>query len=301
VEIRAIHFRSASSAAAALTFQSHNRTFAATSISKKRRFGSQLEMSNYKEEEEIHGSHPHDVDHHNHHPGPTMLLLPPKEYVEKLPEWLKRQVYLPFACTECGKCCQRGNGDVYMNRNEFMAVAQYLNMSTDDFIRTYSQHVLYEDDQNKNDARQQQRQVAWIHFSSPQQCVFLDPETKHCRIHPVKPVQCRTYPFYPQLLHSLEAWNAECREPTYDDTATTTAEQNGNDSLLLVKDNSGCEGMRPILLGSNNGDDNSNYTTRASPTEATTNGVSIQSVLQQMYEYEEHERDLFGDLYQSPW
>ena len=41
-------------------------------------------------------------------------------------------------------------------------------------------------------------------------CAFLD-DDKRCRIYPVRPVQCRTYPFWPELVESKFAWRAEAR------------------------------------------------------------------------------------------
>ena len=40
-----------------------------------------------------------------------------------------------------------------------------------------------------------------------EQCVFLTAEG--CSIHPVKPTQCRTYPFWPTLVESREVWRME--------------------------------------------------------------------------------------------
>lgn len=39
-------------------------------------------------------------------------------------------------------------------------------------------------------------------------CIFLDTEGK-CGIYAVRPVQCRTYPFWPELVYSEAAWRRE--------------------------------------------------------------------------------------------
>lgn len=39
-------------------------------------------------------------------------------------------------------------------------------------------------------------------------CVFLTRENT-CRIYKVRPTQCRTYPFWPELLCSKRNWDAE--------------------------------------------------------------------------------------------
>lgn len=38
-------------------------------------------------------------------------------------------------------------------------------------------------------------------------CVFYRPEG--CAVYPVRPVQCRAFPFWPHLLASQGAWEAE--------------------------------------------------------------------------------------------
>ena len=37
-------------------------------------------------------------------------------------------------------------------------------------------------------------------------CTFFDPETRRCRIYAVRPVQCRTWPFWRSNLESAETW-----------------------------------------------------------------------------------------------
>lgn len=41
-------------------------------------------------------------------------------------------------------------------------------------------------------------------------CVFLDADGQ-CRVYAVRPVQCRTYPFWPEVAGSALAWQREAR------------------------------------------------------------------------------------------
>ena len=43
-----------------------------------------------------------------------------------------------------------------------------------------------------------------------ERCIFLDGDGK-CRVYAVRPVQCRSYPFWPELIASAAAWNREAR------------------------------------------------------------------------------------------
>lgn len=39
-------------------------------------------------------------------------------------------------------------------------------------------------------------------------CTFFDPQTRRCNIYPVRPVQCRTWPFWTSNLESPDTWKA---------------------------------------------------------------------------------------------
>lgn len=161
------------------------------------------------------------------------------------PKWLQNQSSMPFECTSCGKCC-RTVGDVYLSPKETTEAADLLKISTYEFIKTYCSHTLRMPKDPKN---------TWVKLkdktsekgeenaagSSPA-CVFLDSETNFCKIYEARPTQCRTYPFWPSLLSSPEAWDAECRR-TDDDT--------GSALPPWTEAVGGCEGMRPIKAQNN--------------------------------------------------
>lgn len=39
-------------------------------------------------------------------------------------------------------------------------------------------------------------------------CIFLGPDNK-CAVHAVRPLQCATYPWWPELVADVEAWQRE--------------------------------------------------------------------------------------------
>lgn len=49
-----------------------------------------------------------------------------------------------------------------------------------------------------------------VRLNADGRCSFLDKAGK-CRVYPVRPVQCRTYPFWPELVASKIAWGKEAR------------------------------------------------------------------------------------------
>lgn len=42
-------------------------------------------------------------------------------------------------------------------------------------------------------------------------CVFYDNPSRRCRVYEVRPLQCRTWPFWRSNLRSAEAWERTCR------------------------------------------------------------------------------------------
>jgi hypothetical protein len=47
-------------------------------------------------------------------------------------------------------------------------------------------------------------------FEADGRCVFLG-ANRQCTVYPVRPLQCRTYPFWPELTGNLKAWQAEAK------------------------------------------------------------------------------------------
>ena len=88
---------------------------------------------------------------------------------------------LPFSCTAYGNCCKsRGEySHVYLREEEVTAMARHLEMDLVEFVRT---QVKVED--------------GWITLlPGLDQCQFLD-DAGRCTVYEVRPVQCRTWPFW---------------------------------------------------------------------------------------------------------
>lgn len=102
-----------------------------------------------------------------------------------------------FACTGCGDCCT-GRGDYYVeaSRGEQRRIQRYLGVSWRWFRRRY---VSVDADGTES--------LRW----DGDHCVFLDAH-RRCRIYAVRPRQCRTYPFWPELVQSRARWRAEHKQ-----------------------------------------------------------------------------------------
>jgi len=96
---------------------------------------------------------------------------------------------LRFACQPgCIKCCQQ-KGFVYMTDADIQRIAAYLGMTAQAFEAAHCY-------------RTKKRVRLRVPHGSP--CMFLRPDG--CSIHTVKPVQCRIFPFWPELVESRREW-----------------------------------------------------------------------------------------------
>lgn len=115
-----------------------------------------------------------------------------------------------FSCTECGKCCT-GSGYVYCNRSEIKAISTMLYGSSS---AVHVQACLREycDEQAMAQKGLIVRDQEWFILRNEygtNHCVFLDTATQHCKIYGSRPMQCMTYPFWPELVFSSHEWKWE--------------------------------------------------------------------------------------------
>lgn len=103
---------------------------------------------------------------------------------------------LRFECTQCGNCCSGPPGNVWTDQRERRKIAAFLNMEEEEFTTTFTRRVglrySLKEKQNGGDL----------------DCIFLVSENgkRVCSIYPVRPLQCRTWPFWKENLKSPEAW-----------------------------------------------------------------------------------------------
>lgn len=103
---------------------------------------------------------------------------------------------LSFSCTRCGRCCQGGKDyHVYLSTTEATAICASLGVSW----RWFRRHYLVRLDDGE-----------LVAANRAGACIFLGTDGQ-CTVYAVRPVQCRTYPFWPEVVCSATAWQAEAR------------------------------------------------------------------------------------------
>lgn len=110
---------------------------------------------------------------------------------------------LRFTCTQCGNCCTGPEGYVWFDLDDLQAMADFVGEETGEFLVRYARKVDGQFSLNE------------IERDGKFDCVFLKTDGKTgkrgCSIYPVRPRQCRTWPFWPENLKSRRAWNAAAR------------------------------------------------------------------------------------------
>ena len=103
---------------------------------------------------------------------------------------------LAFACVGCGRCCAGPEtGYVWATDEEIAAMADHLGLAESKFRRRYIRKV--------------GDRYSLKESKPSRDCVFLQPtdgKGRRCAVYPVRPSQCRTWPFWPQNLANSDSW-----------------------------------------------------------------------------------------------
>lgn len=105
----------------------------------------------------------------------------------------------PKACMQCqGKCCNGDSGNIFVNSKEIKAISRFLGIEISRFIEEYLIKVSY-----KFSLRE-------IKANKDYTCIFFDNRKNRCSIYPVRPNQCRTFPFWAYFKDKPEEVAREC-------------------------------------------------------------------------------------------
>ena len=115
---------------------------------------------------------------------------------------------LQFTCQQCGNCCTGGPGYVWISEQEITRLAEFLKLSREQTVRKYCRKV-------NGKISLKENRVA----SGNYDCIFLVEQRaaagdgqrvvqpkRGCSIYPVRPLQCRTWPFWDGNLRNPAAW-----------------------------------------------------------------------------------------------
>jgi Fe-S-cluster containining protein len=103
---------------------------------------------------------------------------------------------LHFECMQCGRCCSGpSEGYIWVTSPEIELIADFLKMPVEEVRQKY--------------LRRRGLRRTIIEQPATKDCIFLQEANgqKKCMIYPVRPSQCRIWPFWPENLANPNAWN----------------------------------------------------------------------------------------------
>ena len=123
---------------------------------------------------------------------------------------------LSFSCTQCGACCSGSPGSVRFSGEEMHTMASKLGISPEHFQEKYAR------------VETQGEEFRWLELkevptpaveqpdgtllqSGGLDCIFLDRKTVPgkaiCGVYDARPMQCKTWPFWEEIVEDEESWN----------------------------------------------------------------------------------------------
>jgi hypothetical protein len=105
---------------------------------------------------------------------------------------------LNFTCTQCGNCCTGGPGYVWISEEEIARLAEHLKMTVSEVVKKYCRKI-----SGKFSLKERKN------LRGEYDCIFLahEGDRRGCTVYEVRPLQCRTWPFWDGNLISQNSWN----------------------------------------------------------------------------------------------
>ncbi|MDR1325051.1 MAG: YkgJ family cysteine cluster protein [Treponema sp.] len=103
-----------------------------------------------------------------------------------------------FSCTRCSTCCRYESGYVFLTEHDATRLFESLRMDYMSFVKAYCRWV-----PDKWGTEQ-----LTLKEKSNYDCIFWK---DGCSVYEVRPLQCRTFPFWHSVMVSAKAWNEAAR------------------------------------------------------------------------------------------
>ena len=106
---------------------------------------------------------------------------------------------LHFSCQQCGQCCTGEPGYVWVTKHELGLIAEHLKIEEKELRARHTRRVGL--------------RISLTELANGD-CTFLQDgkEGRGCKIYSVRPLQCRTWPFWSSNLTSSRSWNSAARK-----------------------------------------------------------------------------------------
>lgn len=103
-------------------------------------------------------------------------------------------------CASCGgKCCRGESGYIWIKPSDIEAISKFLGMAVEDFAIMYVIKVGHR-------YSLKEKKLGVDDYA----CVFFDKEKEQCSIYELRPIQCKTFPFWEQFKKNEKEVRDEC-------------------------------------------------------------------------------------------
>jgi len=108
--------------------------------------------------------------------------------------------FVPSACDSCeGACCTGESGYIWAKYTEIEKMADFLELTIEEFATMYLKKVKWR-------YSIIEKKIAEENYA----CIFFDNNLKQCTIYSVRPLQCRTFPFWETFKNNITEVKREC-------------------------------------------------------------------------------------------
>jgi len=103
-------------------------------------------------------------------------------------------------CFECGgRCCTGASGNIWINKEEMLNLAKFLNIDIEELKNIYLKKIVYK----YSIKEYRTKDFGYV-------CAFFDTTKKMCQIYEARPKQCRTFPFWDSFKQNIKEVKEEC-------------------------------------------------------------------------------------------
>jgi hypothetical protein len=104
---------------------------------------------------------------------------------------------MDFKCQKCSACCRFDPGVVFLTEEDAKIICTYLNMKREYFIKEYCRPI-----------ERNGKLYVSLKEKPNYDCIFWNGS---CLIYEARPLQCRTYPYWPGVVESQYLWEEESK------------------------------------------------------------------------------------------
>ena len=131
-------------------------------------------------------------------PNPSLSNMPP--YTRGLFYFWELTMFydsgLSFECQRCRYCCSSEPGYVFLSEKDIENASEALSIPKEEFLALYTRDVDYG-----------LYYMVSLKEKDNYDCIFLS--DNGCSIYKGRPLQCRTYPFWPSIVENRANWESE--------------------------------------------------------------------------------------------